>query len=196
VRLVGVRNLEAEIDRERLIADPDYEPPYWALLWSGATLLAQETARSIECRGRSVLDAGCGLGLTAVAAARAGGTVTAIDRDPDALAFLRASALANDLRIATVRGDLVRLPFGGGRFDLILAAEILYDVAAFADLAEALAGALAPEGSLWIADARRIDTRPFFAAAERARLQPRSTKVVDVREEGSLVRVSLLELRR
>ena len=40
VELVGVASLESQLDRERLLRDDEFEPPYWALIWSGAVLLA------------------------------------------------------------------------------------------------------------------------------------------------------------
>jgi hypothetical protein len=84
--------------------------------------------------------------------------------------------------VLPVVGDLLALPFGS-RFEIILAGEILYDAAGFCRLAEALAKALAPGGTLWIADARRIDTSRFFAAAERVGLGVTAQRDVDLREE-------------
>jgi len=195
IRLVAVRDLESQLDRERLLADEEYEPPYWALLWSGSALLARQVAESFDCTGRWVLDAGCGLGLTALAAARRGGAVVALDRDRTAVQFVRASAQENELRVMALAGDLLELPFRR-RFEIILAGEILYDAAGFDRLANALSGALAPGGVLWIADARRVDTAGFFAAAERWGLTLATTRECEVREEGSLVRVHLSQWRR
>lgn len=68
----------------------------------------------------AVLDVGCGSGILSIAAARlGGGSVTAVDIDPDAVAVTAANAAANgvaDLISASVTpvGDL------DGRFDLAL----------------------------------------------------------------------------
>ena len=69
-------------------------------------------------RGTRVLEVGCGSGLAAVEAARAGARVVATDLNPEALRRLRAVASAERLRIDLVRTDLAR---GLGRFDWILA---------------------------------------------------------------------------
>ena len=37
--LLQVKNLERWIDREALLRDETEEPPYWALVWSGAGTL-------------------------------------------------------------------------------------------------------------------------------------------------------------
>jgi predicted nicotinamide N-methyase len=70
-------------------------------------------------RGRHVVDLGCGAGLTALIAARAGARVTAVDLDAGALAAVSAAARRNglDLQVtSTVPDDA----------DLVLAADLLY----------------------------------------------------------------------
>lgn len=69
--------------------------------------------------GRTVVDVGCGSGLLALVAARAGGNVCALDINPDAVRCTRANAARNGLRLATVRSDL----FDGvpdRRFDVVV----------------------------------------------------------------------------
>src|ERR1043165_2715378 len=78
VRLFTVDDLDALVDRGSVLRG-DVEPPYWAYLWSGARVLADYVARWIDVRNRRVLEIGCGLGLPAITAARAGGDVLAVD---------------------------------------------------------------------------------------------------------------------
>ena len=66
----------------------------------------------------TVLDLGTGNGALALAAARAGATVVAVDRNPHALRAVRRAARAERLRVDAVRTDLAR---GLGRFDRIFA---------------------------------------------------------------------------
>ena len=191
IALWQVADLERHVDRAALLAGDDpAEPPYWAHLWSGARVLASLLPPSA---GR-VLDLGCGLGLAGLVAARRGARVVFVDREARALAFVRASAATNALEpIGTVAADFVALPLGA-RFDVVLAAEVLYDRGAFAPLAATIARHLAPGGSALIADAQRIDTRAFYDEASAAGLGARITEH-RVREEGFPLTVRIVEMR-
>ena len=68
-------------------------------------------------RGR-LLDLGCGEGRHAVAAARFGYQVTAVDSEP--LALRRARRAARGLAVRFMRADALRLPFPEGSFDVIV----------------------------------------------------------------------------
>ncbi|GAC1037013.1 50S ribosomal protein L11 methyltransferase [Pseudomonas sp. No.117] len=100
-------------------------PPYWAFCWASGLALARWIAAHPErVRGRQVLDFGSGSGIAGLAAARAGAArVVCCDLDPLALAACRANAQANELVIETL-GDLHA---SRERFELILAADVLYD---------------------------------------------------------------------
>jgi SAM-dependent methyltransferase len=139
------------------------------------------------------VEIGCGLGLPGLVAAGRGARVTFVDRVPAALAFVRASAAVNDL-------DAVRLvaadATGGAlraRFDLVLAAELLYDRRAFHPLAAAVARLLAPGGRGLLTDARRTDTRDFYPALEAAGLRWRAEETI-VHDERLPVVVRLVEI--
>lgn len=65
-------------------ADADEHIPYWTELWpSSIALCSWLSERRDEIAGRSCLDLGCGLGLTALAAASLGAHVTAVDYEFD-----------------------------------------------------------------------------------------------------------------
>jgi predicted nicotinamide N-methyase len=111
-----------------------------------------------------VLELGCGLGVPSVVAARAGASVLATDADPDALDLLRRNAALNDAELETARVDwtapanlLDRAPF-----DLVLAADVMYERESVAPLLELLPR-LAPEA--WIADPGRAHASTFLARA-------------------------------
>ena len=190
VALWRVAALERHLDRAALLAAADaLEPPYWAHLWSGAVILAAAVPRGAG----TVLELGCGLALPGLTAACRGARVTFVDRERVALAFVRASAAANGLgAVDLVAADAAR-PALAARFDLVLAAELVYDRAAFPALARALAGHLVPGGRALLADAGRIDTRPFYAELDAAGLAWRARDVT-VREEGLPLTVKLVEI--
>jgi predicted nicotinamide N-methyase len=165
VELVTVRELERLLDRQRLLVDDSIEPPYWALVWSGARVAAEHLSRS-GCVGKTVLDVGAGLGLVSIVAARLGALVTAVDRSPEAAAFLQASAHHAGLTIQVLLADVTQLP-RGKTFDVVVAAELLYERDRFPELASALCGAVASRGELVIADAQRVDTSTFYREVTR-----------------------------
>jgi demethylmenaquinone methyltransferase / 2-methoxy-6-polyprenyl-1,4-benzoquinol methylase len=103
-------------------------------------------AQSVVSPGDRVLDACCGTGDLAVAASKAGATVTGIDFSPRMLERARRK-----LPSATwVEGDLLELPFDAGSFD---DATVGFGVRNVADLEGCLAElrrVLAPDGQVAI----------------------------------------------
>lgn len=65
-----------------------------------------------------VLDVGCGTGILAVAVARAGAVVTAIDVDPGAAEVTRTNAVANGVVVDASTTPLADVP---GEFDVVVA---------------------------------------------------------------------------
>ncbi|HLK10496.1 MAG TPA: methyltransferase domain-containing protein [Candidatus Binatia bacterium] len=183
IALWRVADLEAHVDRAALLAGDDpAEPPYWAHLWTGARVLAAAVPRG----PRRAVELGCGLGLPGLVAARRGARVTLVDRVPAALAFARASAVTNGCAVDAVAAD-VTAGAVRGRFDLVLAAELLYEREAFPAVAWALAALLAPGGQALVADAGRVDTRAFYEALGAAGLRWRTTEHRVLEEGLSLI---------
>jgi predicted nicotinamide N-methyase len=121
--------------------------------------------------------------------------VTAIDREPTPIEFLCASAALAGVHVETVVGDVVTaLP--DRRFDLVLAADLLYERREFERLAAALSALVAPHGTLWTADPQRIDTALFYGALERHGLVRRTVTTHEIREESCVQRVRLIALGR
>ena len=191
IALWRVADLERHVDRDALLAGDDPpEPPYWAHLWTGALVLAD----AVPADAGRVLEIGCGLGLPGLVAARRGARVTFVDRIAAPLAFVRASAAANrlpvDVCVADFAGDALR-----GAFDLLLAAEVLYDRATLGTLPEALRRRLRPGGRALLTDARRMDTAAFYTALDASGLRWQATEHA-VREEALPLRVRLVEVWR
>lgn len=151
----------------------DERLPYWVELWPAAVLLARFVALSAErVRGRFCLDAGCGLGLSALVAAAAGGRVLAFDYEPEALVYARQNAGLNRELLGLAEAPLFavmdwRQPaFARGSVDLLLGADILYERRFFEPVAALLDFALAPDGVAWIADPERSVSAPAWERLE------------------------------
>ncbi len=165
VSLYRVCCLEDLVDRGVLLRDDDVaEPPYWAHLWTGAVALARRLAEAGSLAERRVLDLGCGLGLPGIVAAALGAEVWCADREPAALEFAAASAAYNRFaRVRCARIDFTRERMEGD-FDLILAAELVYDPESYDKLGEFLERHLRRGGEIHVTDAFRSDAVRFFAA--------------------------------
>jgi predicted nicotinamide N-methyase len=149
--------------------------PYWAVLWRSGVALARELDQ-VALGGLRVVELGCGLALPSLAAARAGASVLATDTSAEALALVARNARANHLSVDTAAVDwtepdaLVRR----GPFDLVLAADVLYERASVGPLLTLLPR-LAPQA--WIADPGRSVADAFLEQAGRR--WPIETRVRD-----------------
>jgi len=140
--------------REEDLEQMGLPSPFWAFCWAGGEALARTLLDHPErVAGRRVLDFGAGGGVEAIAAARAGARVVAVDVDPIAAHCVRLNAERNDVRLDAVVADWL------GRtdldFDTVLVGDVTYDV----DLARRVVDwgtALAERGTeVWIADPGR-----------------------------------------
>lgn len=114
----------AALSRDEMLAVLNY-PAYWAFCWASGQVLARWLLDHPHwLRGKTVLDFGCGSGVAAIAAAKAGAArVIACDLDPDALLATRHNARLNAVELELCADFLdVR-----GHVDVILVADVLYD---------------------------------------------------------------------
>ena len=102
-------------------------PPYWAYQWAGGTALARFVLdRPRNVAGCRVLDLGCGGGLVAIAAARAGAReVCAVDIDPLATIACELNAAANAALVSIQVADILDLP--PPKVDVVLVGDVFYE---------------------------------------------------------------------
>jgi len=156
-------DVDALIDEAAFAADERI--PYWANVWESAVVLAEEIAE-LDGQGRSFLELGCGLGLPAIVAARRGFAATASDYEEAALEGVRYNADRNGAGGLAVRlVDWRRPPADLGRFDLVVAADVLYERHHATTLAAMIAGVLADGGVALVADPGRARAVEFEPAA-------------------------------
>jgi predicted nicotinamide N-methyase len=182
---------------EELIDERDFERderlPYWADLWPSARVLADEVA-VMRVQGQRVLELGCGLGLVSLAAAAAGADVLATDYYDDATRFARLNvAEATGRAIRTRMVDWTALPHGLGRFDVVLASDVLYEHRYAALVANAIAKTLVRGGEAIVADPGRIAIAEFLdecaARGLSHRADPRPFADGEVRQTITLWRL-------
>jgi SAM-dependent methyltransferase len=116
------------------------------------------------CRGRDVLDAGCGVGYGAALLAEVARRVVAVDRDEDAIAYARRRY--GQPNIEFVVGDLVSLEQPDGAFDVVCAFETIEHLIAPERFVGEARRVLRPDGA-FIVSTPRVDettvapTNPF-----------------------------------
>ena len=149
----------AEEDRLEKISgkrtDGDYlHLPYWAELWDSAAGVAAFLERSGILEGNSVLDLGCGMGLSGTVAAALGARVLFADLEPQALLFAKLNSLPHASHIRTRCVDW-RVDSLAERFDLIIGADILYERKQWEHLEPFWRGHLADHGKVILGEPGR-----------------------------------------
>lgn len=114
-------------------------------------------------QGLTALDVGCGAGLLSEPLARLGATVTGIDPAPGNIRAAQRHAEARGLAIDYRAEAVETVAAGTGRYDLVLAMEVVEHVAEVEAFIAACARAVRPGGLLFLATINR--TLRSFALA-------------------------------
>lgn len=175
VKLTVVRPADIDALLEGAMDDPEQNLPYWAEIWPSGIALATEILNDPEIvAGKNVIELGCGVGITAAAAMRAGANLLATDYSPHSLLLTELTCLLHDVRLPAVRqlnwrdehADLMQAD--GSGWPVVLAADVLYEERDIDPVLRVLQRILAPDGTVWLAEPGR---RPSKLAIERAMAQ-------------------------
>lgn len=181
---------EAEFERDERL-------PYWADVWPSARVLAARLLAEPGA-GRTLLELGCGSGVGAVAALRAGFAVTVTDYYADALLFARANAW----RLTGREPDHWRVvdwrafPDDLGYFDVVAASDVLYERPYAELVARAFARTLARGGLGLLADPGRVFAPAFVDAARALGLQVGEPDLHPIEANGTRQAIRLYAIRR
>lgn len=176
----------------------DERLPYWAELWPSARALAAELLVLPPPKGR-VLELGCGIALPSLALRWRGVDVLASDYYPEALEFARANAERNRIAPpATLLLDWRHPPADLGPFDLLVAADVLYERRNADALATLIPRLAAPDGRVLLADPGRTYLEHFRHLMREAgwRMEETGRRSEPVPETGREVTVRLYSLWR
>lgn len=161
---------EADFNRDERL-------PYWAEIWPSAYVLAEHLVKA-DGNGRRLLELGCGAGLSTIAALAAGFEVTAVDYYAEALDFVRLNAMLNGLRAPTTRTiDWRNYPSDLQDFDVVAAADVLYERDYCQLIATAYKASLGVGGTGVLTDPQRVKAEPFPDECRRAGLDVIGPKV-------------------
>ena len=140
----------------------DERLPYWAEIWPSARVLAERLVDEPRTGGQ-LLELGCGCGYVALVAACLGFEVLATDYYEPACQFVTLNAVRHELPNITARlANWRDWPDDLGRFDLVVAADVLYDHEYCKLVAGVIARTLAPHGRGVVTDPGRRRAASFL----------------------------------
>ena len=145
----------------------DERLPYWADIWPSAIALSEYVLENQKVfKGKKILELGCGLGLVGITVTAIGGDVLFTDYDPHALRFTQTNFKRNFSRPASVQLLDWRNPSHSESFDIILAADILYEKRWLGPVLNILDKKLIMHGIAYIADPDRTVAREIYSMIE------------------------------
>lgn len=194
VRMVHPANSDDLISEADFVKDERL--PYWADLWPSAKMLSRAMVEE-NGLGKRLLELGCGSGLVTVASASAGYEVLATDYYTDALLVTRYNVERNvpGASVRTREVDWRDWPKGLGRFDRVLAADVLYEPAHGDLIARAIYKSLADDGLATVADPGRISRQNFIDRATELGLIVDLSRKMKYEEGEIRQEITLIDLR-
>ncbi len=129
-RLRVLSDTQQFADPDGLGAEMGISSAQWSLfgqVWAAGKLLAQAMHR-FDIAGKRILELGCGIGLASLVLQRRGADIIASDAHPLAEVFLAYNAALNGLPALHYRRLRWNTPLPAlGRFDTIIASDVLYE---------------------------------------------------------------------
>lgn len=154
--------------------DPEQNLPYWAEIWPSGVALAARIAHTPGIvSGKRVLELGCGLGVTAIAALNAGADLLVTDYALEALALCafntrgQTGRAPKSLRINWRDPSQIDTSVLGGAFPVVLAADVLYERRDVDPLLALIEHVVAPDGELWLAEPGRPPAAHFLESIQK-----------------------------
>jgi predicted nicotinamide N-methyase len=156
------------------IAQRNLPAPFWAYPWAAGIALARVLLDHPDwVQNKRVLDFGCGGGIAALAAARAGAAqVIANDLDPWALATTRLAAERQHLSVQLQLADLTTDHTTSNAFDVVLCSDLAYEKG------------VTPKQRAFLERARRHGARVLIADAGRTYFRPDGLTLLQTFEIG------------
>lgn len=155
--------------------DPQQNLPYWAELWPSGIALAAELLNAADAlEAVRALELGCGLGVTAIAALQRRLSLVVTDYSAESLSLCTFNTARNVGRTPVAMQVNWREPdaafrrAAGTQFQLVLAADVLYEARDVEPLCELVEEIVAPGGELWLAEPGRPPARRFVDAITRS----------------------------
>jgi predicted nicotinamide N-methyase len=141
----------------------DERLPYWAEIWPSSLALSEYILQNLVfLPGTRILELGCGVGLTGMAAQIQGGNLLLTDYQSDALRLAELNWLLNLGLIPKTTLMDWREPDLAEKFPYILASDIIYEERFFKPLLDLFRKLLQPKGHVYLSEPKRPIAERFF----------------------------------
>lgn len=154
---------------DHVSGDAEQNLPYWAEIWpSGIALATAIDQKPGRVRNLNILELGCGMGITASVAVQRGAHLTVTDYAAEALTLTRLTTRRHTGREPervhqlNWRAGKVTEVLENAPFDVVLAADVLYERRDIEPLLRAVETLVKPSGALWLAEPGRKPATIFL----------------------------------
>ena len=177
-------------------SDVLHDFPLWAKLWKASWIMAGFLAQMPVDTDKQILEIGGGLGLVSIAGCTFGHLMTMTEYNQDAIQFAQANAHLNNCgHLPVVQLDWNR-PNLAGKFDLIVASEVVYRKSDFAALLKLFQTYLKPNGEIVLASEMRKINKEFYEFLLPFYEVKTAKRVLRSENEESLVTLFKLRAKR
>jgi len=166
--------IDALADAAQLLDEPDYAKrfleddvaPYGLELWPSAVMLCEHVLTADPSPKGPAIELGCGLGFVSIVLAAHGWRIQATDYESTALEFARHNARINGVNSVLFSSLDWRDPPAGASYDIVLAADVLYQLVDHTPFLACIRAMLAPDGVAYVADPNRGVADRFESVAQ------------------------------
>ncbi|WP_459938883.1 class I SAM-dependent methyltransferase [Desulfonatronum parangueonense] len=177
---------------------PDERIPYWVELWPSSLLLVEWLASNAAMiQGRTCLDVGCGLGLSACTASSVGARVVGLDYALEALYYAGVNARENQVpEPLWVQMDWRFPGFRKHGFDFIWGGDIFYEKRFAEPLISMFEHVLTPGGRIWLAEPERSVSSGAWHMLRESGWNVHRAAQKAVPTEGYVVNINIWEAQK
>lgn len=169
ITVVVTRPTDTNLLLDQVADDPEQNLPYWSEIWpSGIALGADIVRNPSRLADLRVLELGSGIGITAAVAVQVVRELTVTDYAEESLILTRLTTLRHagyephHVRQVNWRGNDLHDLTRDGPFDVVLAADVLYERRDIRPLIAAMDVLLEQDGVLWLAEPGREPAQIFL----------------------------------